>query len=207
MLFQIQSADRRLLDEIGAAMAEAARRGPHWIACRPGCTECCKGPFAISQLDAMRLREGLAVLAATDPARAQAVQSRAAAYVTAAAAVYPGDPSTGELFDEHALPDSMDELPCPALDSETGLCDLYDARPITCRTFGPATRLGDESIAACELCYVGATPEEISRCAVEPDPASLESQLLDSLESAGHTGFTIVAHVLAGTVHRTRNSH
>jgi Fe-S-cluster containining protein len=177
-------------------MAEAVRRGPHWIACRPGCTECCIGPFAITQLDAMRLREGLAALAATDPARAQAIQSRAAAYVTATAAVYHGDPFTGELFDEDALPDSMDEFPCPALDPETGFCDLYDARPITCRTFGPATRFGDESIAACELCYVGATPEEIARCAVQLDQDSLESELLDSLESAGQTGLTLVAHAL-----------
>ena len=34
----------------------------------------------------------------------------------------------------------MDDVPCPALDPETGGCDLYAARPITCRTFGLTLR-------------------------------------------------------------------
>jgi Fe-S-cluster containining protein len=183
-LVHIRAADRSLLDEISAEMAEAVRRGPHWVACRPGCTECCIGPFAITQLDALRLREGLAALYAADPERARAVQSRAAACVAV----------IGELCDE--LPPETDNLPCPALNPETGLCDLYEARPITCRTFGPATRFAEQSIAACELCYVGATPEEIARCAVEIDPESLESQILATLESTGLGGPTLIAHAL-----------
>jgi Fe-S-cluster containining protein len=101
----------------------------------------------------MRLRAGLSALQRADPGRAMRVRRRAREYVTAAALHYPGDPSTGELHDEDSLPASLDQMPCPALDPATGWCDLYAARPVTCRTFGPTTRMGEDAVAACELCY------------------------------------------------------
>lgn len=177
-------------------MDEAARRSGPWLACRIGCTQCCLGPFAITQLDARRLRAGLAALEAADPARAAAIRARAAGYIETIAPVYPGNPATGELLEEPALPDSIDELPCPALDPATGACDLYDARPITCRSFGPATKIGDGQLAACELCYTGASDAEIAECAVELDPEGLELTLVKALENAGHKGTTIVAYAL-----------
>jgi Fe-S-cluster containining protein len=174
-------------------MAEAARLSGEWLVCRPGCIQCCIGPFAITSLDVVRLKRGLAAL---DPGRAERVLARTARYLETIAPVYPGDPATGELFDD-ALPDSLDDLPCPALDPETGYCDLYEARPVTCRTFGPVTRTEDGSLAACELCYVGATDEQMAACAVEVDPRELEAALLDELEQAGSSGKTIVAYALA----------
>jgi Fe-S-cluster containining protein len=196
-LVQIESADRHLLAGIAGTMAEGVRRSGAWFACRVGCTQCCISPFAITQLDALRLRQGMAALKSSDPARAGAVQARARSYVNAIAAIYPGDPGTGELFDEDSLPPSMDDLACPALDPDTGACDLYASRPITCRSFGPATRIGDDRLAACELCYVGATDEEIANCAVELDPEGLERKLVDALEAAGLKGMTIVAYAIA----------
>ncbi len=196
-LVQIDAADRQLLAAVGERMTEGVRRSGEWVVCQAGCTQCCIGPFAISKLDARRLREGLQALAANDAERAEAVRSRAEAYLGLAAPVYPGDPVTGELRDESALPDSLDELPCPALDPETGWCDLYAARPITCRTFGPVTIAADRTLQACELCYDGATAEQMAECAVEADPQGLESALLDLLEAQGITGITIVAFALA----------
>jgi Fe-S-cluster containining protein len=193
---QIESADRQLLADLASAMAEAARRSGEWLACRVGCTQCCVGPFAITQLDALRLRQGLTVLETADPACAAAVHARAHSYVDAVRAIYSGDPETGELFDEDNLPPSMDDLACPALDPDTGACDLYSSRPITCRSFGPATRIGDDRLAACELCYVGATDEQIADCAVELDPEGLELRLVDALDAAGLKGMTIVAYAL-----------
>ena len=70
-------------------------------------------------------------------------------------------------------------------------------RTLTCRSFGPATRMGDDRLAACELCYVGVSDDEIERCAVEVDPESLEARLVMELDGAGITGSTIVARVLA----------
>lgn len=122
---------------------------------------------------------------------------RASQYVHATSLIYPGDPATGELRHEDALPDAMDELPCPALDPATGRCDLYSSRPITCRTFGPVTRVENGAFAACELCYTGASEEEMAACAVETDPEELENKLLAALGKEGANGATIVAYALA----------
>jgi Fe-S-cluster containining protein len=173
-------------------MAEAVRRSGNWIACRPGCFYCCVEPFAITQLDAMRLREGLAALEACDTARAGRVHERARASVERLRRDYPEDTVRSVLAIEEA---GAEEL-CPALDPETGLCDLYEARPVTCRKFGPAVRFGKESLAVCELCYRGASDEQIAACEVEVDPENLEGELLRKLEAGGTAGETIVAFAL-----------
>jgi Fe-S-cluster containining protein len=158
-----------------------------------GCFQCCLGPFPITQLDAVRLREGLRRLGANDPARADRVRQRARDAIERIRRAYPSDPIRSVLDQEGALEDD----PCPALDLATGACDLYAARPITCRTFGPAVRLSSNSLAVCELCYQGASDEEIAACEVEVDPENLESQVVQELEeSTGARGETIVAFAL-----------
>jgi len=193
--------DRQFVRIIDASMAEAARKSGAWLACRPGCAQCCIGPFPISQLDARRLRQGLAALETRDPERAARVRERARAAVVRMAPDFPGDPETGVLAegaDAVARFETLaDDDPCPALDPETRTCDLYSARPVTCRMFGPAVRYGRGALAACELCYAGASDEQIAACAVDIDPDRLESALLDELERAtGARGQTLVAFAL-----------
>ena len=74
---RIESGDSALIRIVDAALAEAVRLSGARLACRPGCTGCCMGPFPITQLDARRLREGLAELEACDPTRAGDVRERA----------------------------------------------------------------------------------------------------------------------------------
>ena len=168
--------DQALIQIVDAALAEAARKSGPWLVCRPGCTDCCMGPFPITQLDARRLREGLAELESRDRERAARVRERAR-----------------QALDQAAT----DDDPCPALDLSTGTCDLYAARPITCRIFGPPVRCGSEAVGVCELCFRGASDEEIAACGVEIDPQGLESQLSDELEeSSGVRGETSVAFAL-----------
>ena len=144
--------DSELIRIVDAALAEAGRKSGTWLVCRRGCCDCCLGPFEITMLDARRLRLGFAALGERDAARARAVRSRAERW------------SGG------------DDEPCPALDPATGACELYEARPMICRVFGPAVRDGD-SVSACELCYQGATAEEVAACAVVVDPEGLEGKL------------------------------
>ena len=73
----LPSGDHELVQIIDSALAEAARKSGEWLVCRPGCTQCCMGPFAINQLDAARLRQGLAELEESDPQRAARVRERA----------------------------------------------------------------------------------------------------------------------------------
>jgi len=195
------SGDRALIQIVDGALADVTARSGEWLACRPGCTQCCMGAFRINQLDALRLRRGLADLKTQAPERAEAVRARARDAVTRLSPSFPGDPATGVLDEGDAadllFSDFANEEPCPVLDPATGNCELYESRPMTCRVFGPPVR-SEDGLGVCELCYQGATDEEIAACEMKPDPDDLESALLKKLESStGNRGETIVAFCLA----------
>ena len=193
--------DLELVQIVENALSDAAERAGDWLVCRPGCTQCCVGAFAINQLDAVRLRDGIHRLRHTDPARAEGIHRRAAAYVERIRYDFPGDIISG-LIDIDAEKDGRfdsfanDEI-CPALDPETGTCDLYQFRPMTCRVFGPPVRNEDGNLSVCELCFHGATTDQIAACELVPDPNQVEDELIEELSGAGKTGNTIVAFVLA----------
>jgi Fe-S-cluster containining protein len=194
--------DQQLVQIVDAALAGAARKSGPWLACRKGCTQCCIGPFPISQLDAARLRQGMKELERAEPARAARVRGRARDSAARLAPTFPGDAATGILAEDEESQERFagfaDDEPCPALDPATGLCDLYAARPMTCRTFGPPVRSGPEGgLGVCELCYHGASDEEIAACEMVPDPDHLELSLIrEAEEAAGVHGDTIVAFCL-----------
>ncbi len=183
------TSDQTLIQIVDAALAEAGRRAGSWLACRPGCFACCMGPFPITPLDARRLRQGLAELEAHDPARAAGVRDRARQSAARLRRDYPGDTVARVLAED----DAGEDEPCPALDPAAGTCDLYAARPITCRTFGPPVHFADEALAVCELCFDGASEVEIARCEVEIDSGDLPPALL----AEGEGQETIIAFALA----------
>jgi len=184
----LPAGDQKLVQIVDAALADATRRGGSWLVCRPGCTQCCFGVFSISQLDAARLRHGLQDLEARDAQRADAIRKRARAAIARLSAAYPGDPVTGILADdeeaEARFEDFANDEPCPVLNPTTGTCELYQWRPITCRAFGPPVR-SEDGLGICELCFQGASDEEIAECEMEVDPGDLESVLLKEMEEAG----------------------
>ena len=193
--------DQKLIQIVDSALAEAARRSGEWLVCRPGCTQCCIGVFPINRLDALRLRRGLADLEKRASVRAASVRERARQAVARLSPNFPGDPVSGILNDGDEAAERFDDFaneePCPALDPETGNCELYESRPMTCRTFGPPVR-SEDGLGVCELCYHGASDEEIAACEMKPDPDDLESALLKRVEdSTGTRGETIIAFCLA----------
>jgi len=194
------SGDQKLVQIVDSALAEAARKSGDWLVCRPGCTQCCVGVFPINQLDAARLKNGMEELKRRAPARAVEVRARAEDAIQRLAPDFPGDPATGVLDEgedaERRFSEFGNDEPCPALDPKTGLCDLYESRPMTCRVFGPPVR-SEDGLGVCELCYKGATDEQIAACEMKPDPDDLESALLHQLEKAhGVCVNTIVAFCL-----------
>ena len=196
-LRRLPAADGALIQIVDAALADATRRSGEWLVCRPGCTQCCVGVFAINQLDAVRLQQGLADLEETDPQRAARIRERARASVKRLAAEFPGNAKTGVLGEgqeaEERFAEFANDEVCPVLDPETGLCDLYDARPMTCRTFGPPVR-SEGGLGVCELCFHGATDQQIAGCEMVADTDDLESKLLRQLEKTrGPRGRTVVA--------------
>lgn len=192
--------DQKLVQIVDAALADATRRSGDWLVCRPGCTQCCVGVFSISPLDALRLQHGLLDLEQDDPERASRVRTRAQKSVARLSPDFPGDTGTGILFQDEASQAAFegfgDDEKCPALDPETGLCDLYSARPLTCRAFGPPVQTGD-GLGVCELCFQGASDDQIAACEMPVDPDNLEQKLIGELTKNVVTlGDTIVAFAL-----------
>jgi Fe-S-cluster containining protein len=193
------SGDQALIQIVDSALADATRRSGKWLVCRPGCTQCCIGVFPINQLDAVRLRQGLTNLEECAPERAARVRQRAREAVSRLSQEFPGDPTSGLLDEgeaEQRFAEFANDEPCPVLDPETGLCDLYESRPMTCRVFGPPVR-SEEGLGVCELCFQGESAKKIAECEMIPDPNGLEGKLLSQMEKkGGERGETIVAFCL-----------
>src|ERR1700722_20333225 len=124
----LPQGNNRLVQIRDAALADTARRSGDWLVCKPGCTPCCVGVFAIHQLDAARLQQGLDELTISDPERALAVRPRALSSAVRLRENFPDDPATGLLDSseeaETRFEDFANDEPCAALDPSTGLCDL-----------------------------------------------------------------------------------
>src|SRR5437763_13610925 len=97
MDMSLPAGDSELVQIMDASLAEAARRAGEWLVCRPGCTQCCYGAFAINQLDALRLRAGMDVLRLREPTLAAQIEHRATEWVAQFSANFPGDLKTGLL--------------------------------------------------------------------------------------------------------------
>lgn len=188
----------KLFRIIDAALSDATLSSGSWLACRPGCHQCCVGVFPVSQLDAEALRSALDT---SEPALADRIRTRAAASRDRLTPNYPGDPTTGLLFTEPEHEDRFEDFandePCPVLDPTTGTCDLYAARPVQCRTFGPPIRDEEESLTVCELCFVDAPAEEVARCEMDQSWRPYEDDLIASAEQrSGLIGPTLIAFAL-----------
>jgi Fe-S-cluster containining protein len=208
--FTILQHDIQLIQIVDANLADAARRSGDHLVCRPGCTQCCYGAFAIGPLDALRLRTAMAELAQTEPAKAAEIAARARGYLAEFGPTFPGNQITGILSDspeaQAAFEDFANDAPCPALNPENGMCDLYAARPMTCRVFGPPVRansepekceIAEEGFAICELCFTDATEDEIAAAEMTvPHVEEQEVLALLEAENLSASGDTIIAYCL-----------
>ena len=201
VLMQPPSGDSELVQIVDSALADAARQAGEWLVCKPGCTQCCYGAFAINALDVLRLRAGMAALRDSNPSAAQEIVVRAEAWIAEFGPDYPGDLTTGLLGDSEAdrerFEDFANDAPCPALDPATGLCGVYLFRPMTCRVFGPPVRVEtaenkSRALALCELCFHGASQAEVAACEMHL-PHELEARILDEI---GDSRETLVAFAL-----------
>ena len=197
----LNAGDRRLLALVDAALDRArAAAGTHLV-CQSGCTPCCFGPFAITQLDAWRLREGLRALAETEPERAASVSRRAAVAVARQAPAF-GAGRAGIFAteaEEERFYEAFASDPCPALDPDSGACTVYAWRPVACRTYGPPVRMGGDDLPACPLCFKGAAREEVEAARQTIDTGHVEDPLTDRVEhETGRGGMTTIAFAIAG---------
>ncbi|HUZ97664.1 MAG TPA: YkgJ family cysteine cluster protein [Edaphobacter sp.] len=190
-----------LVQIVDAAVADAYRRGGPHLVCKRGCSQCCVGVFPIAHEDAARLREGLEALAQSDPEKAARVRKRVADSLTRLDPWFPGDLHSGILNEDHEASILFEEFandePCPVLDLEHGTCDLYEHRPVLCRTFGPPMRTVEDNLATCELCFITASTEEITACELDPTIPAQEEASNEAFNAAhGLHGQTLIAYAL-----------
>jgi Fe-S-cluster containining protein len=129
------------------------------------------------------------------PDLAAEIERRARTWIGTHGVDFPGDLETGRLGDSdedrERFAEFANEAACPALDPATGRCDVYEWRPMTCRVFGPPIQMdggngGAKVLGHCELCFVGATEDEVARCEM-PVSDDLEEKLLDEIPEKGET--------------------
>lgn len=132
----IVNSYRRLLGEVDDWFAGCLQAGGSTLACRGGCSACCRGLFDITLLDAWLLKkafDGLAMDVRTQ------VLSRCQPRLAELRTRWP---ALKEPYLLNALPEAEwasmpeeDQTPCPLLDQH-GFCLVYESRPLTCRLHG-----------------------------------------------------------------------
>jgi Fe-S-cluster containining protein len=155
-----------LLGEVDGWFEACLSRHPDLIACRQGCSACCRGLFDITLLDALFLKRGFDRLPTTVQ---QAVQLKAVAPLVELAENWPEFARPWilnhipEQFWDEMMPEE-DERPCPLL-SPDGACLVYAQRPMTCRLNGiPLIDANGEALFDewCTLNFTGCDPMELA---------------------------------------------
>ena len=145
---------RRILQEADDFFGRVQDDQPQNLQCGRGCSLCCYGLFEIGSGDVPMIAEGLSRL---HPAKRKKIVRRAVEIIEATA-----HPNLRECSPEEkeAFFDRTSEIACPAL-SESGECQIYESRPLVCRTFGLPLRDGSQFIGdICELNFGSASDEE-----------------------------------------------
>ena len=153
---------RELLADVDQWFSRCMARSGERIRCAAGCSECCRGLFDITLIDAALLRQGFNQL---DDATREQVLDRCRERLAGLQHLWP-DFAHPYLLNyrpeeewELLMPDD-DETPCPLL-GEDGRCLVYDFRPMTCRLHGlPLVDLTGEVLHDewCTLNYVDVDP-------------------------------------------------
>ena len=145
---------KQVLLDADAFFEKVMSEQPHNLQCGRGCSLCCYGLFEIGSGDVPVLAEGLSRL---HPARRRKIVRRAQEIIDAFA--HPNlrecSPEEKEEFFERTA-----GIACPAL-SESGECQMYESRPLVCRTFGLPLREADRYVGdICELNFTEASDQE-----------------------------------------------
>ena len=145
---------KQILLDADAFFDRVTREQPQHLQCGKGCSLCCYGLFEIGSGDVPVLAEGLARL---HPAQRSKIVRRAQDILDSS-----NHPNLRECGPEEkeAFFERTSSVACPAL-SESGECQIYEARPLVCRTFGLPLREGERYVGdICELNFTSASDQE-----------------------------------------------
>ena len=145
---------RKILERADAHFASVMHTQPQNLQCGAGCSLCCYGLFEIGSGDVPLIAEGLEQL---HPSRRKKIIRKAMEIVEAS-----NHPNLRECSPEEKEDffDRTRSTACPSLD-EKGICQMYEHRPLVCRTFGLPLREGRKYLGdICELNFTGSTKQQ-----------------------------------------------
>ena len=151
LLQTVEEWFRRSVEQTGAS-----------VACRSGCSECCRALFDITLLDACYLKSGFDKLSSIQKEAALARAKDRLFLLQSAWPEFDAPYLLNHRPDEEwaQLMPEDDETPCALLDSD-GRCLVYEHRPMTCRLHGmPLVDVSGEVFFEewCSLNFVGEDP-------------------------------------------------
>jgi Fe-S-cluster containining protein len=156
---------KELLDQVDAWFSRSMERFPEQIACKSGCSACCRSLFDITLLDAYYLKLGFDAL----PVEArEAVEIKVRERLRLMREQWPEFEHPFVLNhrpDEEweALMPEEDETPCVLLGAD-GRCLVYANRPMTCRLHGiPLVDTGGELMHDdwCTMNFIDSDPVDL----------------------------------------------
>ena len=127
--------EKRLVAGSDLAFAKASEAHPDCVACRPGCSDCCRAVFGLFLVEAAYLKDRFEEL--PDHERSAALErcelaDRDLKRLEKKLQVLRDDPAAA------ASVMATERVRCPLLNDESE-CILYPHRPITCRVYGIPT--------------------------------------------------------------------
>ncbi|OQY21608.1 MAG: zinc/iron-chelating domain-containing protein [Desulfobacteraceae bacterium 4572_35.2] len=164
MNIEIVDHYRQLLTQVDTWFSDCLQAHGDKMACREGCSGCCRGLFDITLLDAYLLQQGFRKLST---ARQRDVLARVDVRLQQLQWRWPDFHPPfilNHLSHDQWLNMPEDDLtPCPLLD-EDGRCLVYDYRPLTCRLHGiPLVDISSRVFcdSYCTLNFVDCDPLEL----------------------------------------------
>lgn len=126
-----------LLQEVDRWFSDTLAAHPDLIACRPGCSACCRGLFDITVLDALYLQQGVTLLPQEEQQQLRQLAVQRLQALSSICPDYHAPWFLNHLSDQQqeTLMPEDDPTPCILL-SAAGECRVYHNRPMTCRLHG-----------------------------------------------------------------------
>ena len=117
------TAYEQLLDKVDLFNERVQAAQGQWLSCHRGCTECCRTQRTAWPVELDYIRK---YLAQVPPELLKRLRAR------------------------RQTPEIRDGAQCIFL-AEDGACDVYEVRPVICRTHGPVVRVDEGDLAWCDL--------------------------------------------------------
>ena len=195
--------DSKLVQIVDDALADSERRSGEWLICKPGCTPCCIGVFAIDQLDVLRLQEGMTRVGSRRPGAGRAGASASARvdhtnWRRISLVTWRQACSETTMKPPLALRNLPTTSPVRRLIRCAALATCTSGVPS--RAAGSDLRFARMAAWECASCVTTAPPQTRSHPvrSISSEADALQSELVTELEKSGARGKTIVAFALAG---------